>query len=94
MRAIGGVVLFAVIARYASFADEQRHPAECSDDAEVAAECVLWAEAGECGINPVYMHAHCAKSCDSCPPSPGDDPPCVDRDKSGACAHWASAGGE
>lgn len=94
MRAIGGVVLFAAIARYASFADEQRQPAACSDDAEVAAECPHWAAQGECSNNPDYMHAHCTKSCDSCPPPPGDDPPCVDRDKSGACAHWASAGGE
>jgi len=92
MRAIGGAVLFVVIARYVSFADEQRQPAACSDDAEVAAECAMWAAQGECGTNPDYMLDHCAKSCDNCPPSTGNDPPCVDRDKSGACAHWASAG--
>ena len=41
---------------------EQAHP--CADD---HSECPTWAAAMECVNNPVFMHAHCRKSCDQCP---------------------------
>jgi prolyl 4-hydroxylase len=72
--------------------------ADCQDRAD---ECAFWASHGECDSNPVYMLSECAKSC-GCreqpaavpqPQQPAEgDPACVDKDKSGACAHWASLG--
>ena len=41
---------------------EQAHP--CADD---HSECPTWAAAMECVNNPVFMHAHCRKSCEQCP---------------------------
>ena len=36
----------------------------CADD---HSECPTWAAAMECVNNPVFMHAHCRKSCEQCP---------------------------
>ncbi len=72
----------------------------CSDAEDVP--CAAWAEAGECERNPAYMLATCAASC-GCPTAGGaaataaaatatSTPDCADRDKTGACAHWAASG--
>eukprot|EP00965_Chrysotila_dentata_P215429 6188778-Pleurochrysis_carterae.AAC.1 len=34
--------------------------------ADVNEHCAVWAESGECDRNTQYMHANCARSCDTC----------------------------
>ena len=73
----------------------------CRDAEDVP--CAEWAEAGECKTNPAYMHAMCAVSCGCPAPTASGSaaivaaastsaPDCVDRDKTGACTHWAASG--
>ena len=60
-----------------------------------------------CENNAVFMLTQCAKACGCREPPPeaaaaiaaarrtstaGGEPACVDRDKTGACAHWAASG--
>ncbi|KAG8460122.1 hypothetical protein KFE25_014267 [Diacronema lutheri] len=33
---------------------------------DLSPDCTAWQRGGECGFDPAYMHAHCAKSCGSC----------------------------
>jgi hypothetical protein len=35
-------------------------------DIEESGKCDEWAAAGECELNPSYLHQHCAKSCNFC----------------------------
>jgi len=48
-------------------------------------ECKHWGKAGECDINPKYMHAECPASCQRC-----QSAHC--HDKNVGCAHWAAEG--
>ena len=80
---------------------------ECINTYESPNNCAVWASAGECENNAVFMLTQCAKACGCREPPPeaaaaiaaakrastaGDEPACVDRDKTGACAHWAASG--
>lgn len=66
---------------------------DCHDDSTYAESCPLWAQAGECDANPVFMLATCRLSC-GCKPVPAEaaNRACEDRDKSGSCPVWAAAG--
>ena len=80
---------------------------ECINTYESPDNCAVWASAGECENNAVFMLTQCAKACGCREPPPeaaaaiaaarrtstaGGEPACVDRDKTGACAHWAASG--
>lgn len=43
--------------------DEDDEYDSCKDKQE---NCVLWADHGECEVNPNYMEINCAKSCNTC----------------------------
>lgn len=45
----------------------------------------MWAEAGECETNPVFMSSHCRFSCKCMKP-------CVDKESAKNCAIWQEAG--
>ncbi|KAF0314120.1 putative tyrosinase-like protein tyr-3 [Amphibalanus amphitrite] len=62
-----------------------------SDCRDMNKSCLSWAERGECGRNPSYMHVYCRLSCSLCqaPPKP---PPSPCKDNNSNCAGWASAG--
>ena len=53
-------------------------PAGCVDH---HVNCKLWADAGECKRNPMFMHHHCSRSCHVC-----QYMPCMDYGKTSACS--------
>lgn len=76
--------------------EEEQAPADyadCHDQSTYAESCPLWARAGECDANPVFMLATCQLSC-GCKPVPAEAAgrACEDRDKTGSCAVWAASG--
>lgn len=49
-------------------------------------QCDIWASAGECDKNPLWMANNCQQSCQRCLPD------CIDAYGSTECQHWAKMG--
>lgn len=64
----------------------------CADLADRgAAQCKLWADAGECQANYGWMKARCVKTCNLCKPKPYLDHATLAacNDSEHACGNWA-----
>lgn len=73
----------------------ERHGIVKSDNATACsdkhAECIAWAQAGECTANAAFMHVECMRSCQQCDMSVATyDSNCDDQ--SSFCGQWAAVG--
>ncbi|EFJ47859.1 hypothetical protein VOLCADRAFT_60971, partial [Volvox carteri f. nagariensis] len=64
---------------YDRYISHDGEPGACTDLHDM---CTVWAAAGECDRNPVYMSTHCGPSCKTCEKCASEtDLPCINRNR-------------
>ncbi len=58
--------------------DREAEPGACVDMND---SCGTWAEKGECGKNPEYMHIRCPRACKQCEACAAGNRDCINRNR-------------